>query len=162
MKTTFQHSTETLVLCFMSWHIICHGVEVWSCVFSSPPGPFLCILPPAYAPLAWGSSLGSNPVLWAFRAEPQYLDRLRHEIYFFLQKILRTIHTYHLVPFKLPKIVQGGPFQGLLVFKHFFPKIPNFTKYALTPSFFGRSSSVIPFRKALAIPVAGPYWSLSW
>ena len=94
-------------------------------------------------------------------AEPQYLDRLHHEILFLWQKSLRTIHTYHLVPFKLPKNVQGGPFQGLLVFNHFFPKIAHFTKYALTPSFFGRPSSVIPFRKALAIPVAGPYWSLS-
>ena len=93
--------------------------------------------------------------------EPQYLDRLHRESLFFWQKSLRTINTYHLVPFKLPKNVQGGPFQGLLVFKHFFPKIPNFTKYALTPSFLGRPSSVIPFRKALAIPIAGPYWSLS-
>ena len=45
-----------------------------------------------------------------FRAEPQYLDRLHREILFFWQKSLRTIHTYHLVPFKLPKNVQGGPF----------------------------------------------------
>ena len=97
--------------------------------------------------------------LWAI---PQYLDHLRREILFFWQKSLRTIHTYHLVPFKLPKNVQGGPLQGLLVFYHFFPKIYNFTKQAVTPSFFGRPSSVIPFRKALAIPVAGPYWSLTW
>ena len=97
--------------------------------------------------------------MWAI---PRYPGHLRHEVLIFWQKSLRTIHTYHLVPFNLPKNVQGGPFQGLLVFKHFFPKIPNFTKYALTPSLFGRSSSVIPFRKALAIPVAGPYWSLSW
>ena len=69
---------------------------------------------------------------------------------------------HHLVPFKLPKNVQRGPFQGLLVFRYFFQKISNFTKYALTPLFFGWPSSVIPFRKALAFPVAGPYWSLSW
>merc|ERR1712102_158239 len=91
-------------------------------------------------------------------AIPQYPGHLRHEVLIFWQKSLRTIDTYHLVPFNLPKNVQGGPFQGLLVFKKKFPKIPNFTKYALTPSLFGRSSSVIPFRKALAIPVAGPYW----
>ena len=63
-----------------------------------------------------------------YRAIPQYLDHLHHEILFFWQKSLRTIYTYHLVPLKLPKNVQGGPFQGLLVFYHFFPKIYNFTK----------------------------------
>ena len=50
---------------------------------------------------------------WAI---PQYLGHLHHENLYFWQKSLRTIHTYHLVPFKLPKNVQGGPFQGLLVF----------------------------------------------
>ena len=34
---------------------------------------------------------------------------------FFWQKSLRTIHTYHQVPFKLPKNIQRGLFQGLLV-----------------------------------------------
>ena len=63
--------------------------------------------------------------LWAI---PQYLDHLHREILFFWQKSLRTIYTYHLVLLKLPKNVQGGPFQGLLVFYHFFPKIYNFTK----------------------------------
>ena len=66
--------------------------------------------------------------LGLYWAIPQYLDHLHREIYFFWQKSLRTIHTYHLVPLKLPKNVQGGPFQGLLVFYHFFPKIYNFTK----------------------------------
>ena len=69
---------------------------------------------------------------WAI---PQYPGHLHHEILIFSQKSLRTIHTYHLVPFKLPKNVQRGPFQGLLVFKNFFQKISNFTKCALTPTF---------------------------
>ena len=63
--------------------------------------------------------------LWAI---PQYLDHLHCGILFFWQKSLRTIQTYHLVPFKLPKNVQGGPFQGLLVFYYFFQNIYNFTK----------------------------------
>ena len=96
------------------------------------------------------------------RAIPQYPGHLHHEILIFWQKSLWTIHTYHLVLFKLPKNVQGAPFQGLLVLKYFFQKISNFTNYALTPAFKGRTSSVIPFRKALALPVAGPYWSLTW
>ena len=95
---------------------------------------------------------------WAI---PQYPGHLRREILIFSQKSLRTICTYHLVPFKLPKNVQRCPFQGLLVFKNFFQKISYFTKYVLTPTFKGRPSSVIPFRKALAFLVAGPYWSLS-
>ena len=96
------------------------------------------------------------------RAIPQYPGHLHCEILIFWQKSLWTIHTYHLVPFKLPKNVQRGPFQGLLVFKYFFKKISNFTNYALIPAFQGQTSSVIPFRKALAFPVAGPYWSLTW
>ena len=63
--------------------------------------------------------------MWAI---PQYLDHLHREILFFWQKSLRTIHTYHLVSFKLPKNIKGGIFQGILVFYHFFPKIYNFTK----------------------------------
>ena len=51
--------------------------------------------------------------LWAI---PQYPGHLRREVLIFWQKPLRTIHTYHLVPFKLPKNVQRGLFQGLLVF----------------------------------------------
>ena len=66
---------------------------------------------------------------------PQYLGHLRREILIFSQKSLRTICTYHLVPFKLPKNVQRCPFQGLLVFEHFFQKISNFAKYVLTPTF---------------------------
>ena len=62
------------------------------------------------------------------REIPRYLDHLHREILFFWQKSLRTIYTYHLVLLKLPKNVQGGPFQGLLVFYHFFPKIYSFTK----------------------------------
>ena len=94
--------------------------------------------------------------------EPQCPGHLIHDTSFFSMESLRNIQTYHLVPFKSPKNVQRGPFQGLLVFHNFFPKISNFTKKALTPLFFGQSSSVIPFRKALAIPVAGLYWSLTW
>ena len=97
--------------------------------------------------------------IWAILQYPGHLHR---EILIFSQKSLRTIYTYHLVPFKLPKNVQKGPFQGLLVFRYFFQKISNFTKYALTPLFFGWPSSVIPFRKALAFPVVGSYWSLTW
>ena len=70
--------------------------------------------------------------LWAI---PQYPGHLRREILIFSQKSLRTIHTYHLVPFKLPKNVQRCPFQGLLVFKNFFQKISYFTKYVLTPTY---------------------------
>ena len=70
------------------------------------------------------TSEGKN-TLWAI---PRYLDHLHREILFFWQKSLRTIYTYHLVLLKLPKNVQGGPFQGLLVFYHFFPKIYNFRK----------------------------------
>ena len=69
---------------------------------------------------------------WAI---PQYPGHLHREILIFWQKSLWTIHTYHLVPFKLPKNVQRGPFQGLLVLKYFFQKISNFTNYALTPTF---------------------------
>ena len=47
------------------------------------------------------------------RAIPQYPGQLCHEVLIFWQKSLRTIDTYHLVPFNLPKNVQGGPFQGL-------------------------------------------------
>ena len=72
-----------------------------------------------------GNKITRSSPQWAI---PQYLDHLHHEILFFWQKSLRTIYTYHLVPLKLPKNVQGGPFQGLLVFYHFFPKIYNFTK----------------------------------
>ena len=70
--------------------------------------------------------------MWAI---PQYPGHLHREILIFWQKSLWTIHTYHLVPFKLPKNVQRGPFQGLLVLKYFFQKISNFTNYALTPAF---------------------------
>ena len=70
-----------------------------------------------------------------YRAILQYPGHLHREIVIFSQKSLRTIYTYHLVPFKLPKNVQRGPFQGLLVFRYFFQKISNFTKYALTPLF---------------------------
>ena len=52
-------------------------------------------------------------ISWAI---PQYPGHLRREVLIFWQKSLRTIHTYHLVPFKLPKNVQRGLFQGLLVF----------------------------------------------
>ena len=69
---------------------------------------------------------------WAI---PQYPGHLCLQILIFLQKSLRTICTYHLVPFKLPKNVQRCPFQGLLVFEHFFQKISNFAKYVLTPTF---------------------------
>ena len=69
------------------------------------------------------------------RAILQYPGHLHREILIFWQKSLWTIHTYHLVPFKLPKNVQRGPFQGLLVLKYFFQKISNFTNYALTPAF---------------------------
>ena len=100
-----------------------------------------------------------NKAQWAI---PQYPGHLRREVLIFWQKSLWTIHTYHLVPFKLQKNVQRGPFQGLLVLKYFFQKISNFTNYALTPTFQGRTLSVIPFRKALGFPVAGPYWSLTW
>ena len=58
----------------------------------------------------------------------QYPGHLHREILIFSQKSLRTIYTYHLVPFKLPKNVQRGPFQGLLVFRYFSQKISNFTK----------------------------------
>merc|ERR1712155_237935 len=92
----------------------------------------------------------------------QYPGHLQREILIFSQKSLRTIHTYHLVPFKLPKNVQRGLFQGLLVFWYFFKKFSNFTKYSLTSLFLGQPSSVIPFRKALVLPVAGQYWSLTW
>ena len=69
------------------------------------------------------------------RVITQYPGHLHREILIFSQKSLRTICTYHLVPFKLPKNVQRCPFQGLLVFEHFFQKISNFAKYVLTPTF---------------------------
>ena len=50
------------------------------------------------------------------RAILQYPGHLSSEVLIFWQKSLRTIHTYHLVPFNLPKNVQRGPFQGLLDF----------------------------------------------
>ena len=99
---------------------------------------------------------------YSFWAIPQYPGHLRLQILIFSQKSLRTSCTYHLVPLKFPKNVQRCPFQGLLVFKHFFQKISKFVKYVMTPTFQGRPSSVIPFRKALAFPVAGLYCSLTW
>ena len=81
----------------------------------------------------WSSRL--YPPIRAQWAIPQYPGHLHREILIFWQKSLWTIHTYHLVPFKLPKNVQRGPFQGLLVLKYFFQKISNFTNYALTPAF---------------------------
>ena len=51
--------------------------------------------------------------LWAILQDSGHL---RREVLIFWHKSLRTIHTYHLVQFKLPKNVQRGPFQGLLVF----------------------------------------------
>ena len=94
--------------------------------------------------------------------EPQSPGHLIHDTQFFSIESLRNIQTYHRVPLESTKKVQRGPFQGLLVFHHFFPKISYFTKQALALLFFGQPSSVIPFRKALAIPIAGPYWSLTW
>ena len=70
-----------------------------------------------------------------YRAIPQYPGHLHREILIFSQKSLRTICTYHLVPFKLPKNVKRCPFRGFLVLKNFFQKISNFTNYALSPSF---------------------------
>ena len=69
--------------------------------------------------------------------EPQCPGHLIHDTLFFSIESLRNIQSYHLVSFKLPKNVQRGPFQGLLVFHHFFPKISDFTKQALTPLVFG-------------------------
>ena len=54
------------------------------------------------------------------RAILQYPGHLHREILIFSQNPLRTVHAYHLVPFKLPKNVQRGPFQELLVLKYFF------------------------------------------
>merc|ERR1711978_409815 len=80
------------------------------------------------------SSPGNYSLVWAILQYPGHLHR---EILIFSQKSLKTIYTYHLVPFKLPKSVQRGPFQGLLAFRYFFQKISIFTKYAITPLFFG-------------------------
>ena len=68
-----------------------------------------------YVPVCEGVSvpLVGGKSVWAI---PRYLDHLHREILFFWQKSLRTIYTYHLVPIKMLKNVQGGPFQGLLVF----------------------------------------------
>ena len=78
---------------------------------------------------------GPDTVVSPINSDQKTEGHLHREILIFSQKSLRTIYTYQLVPFKLPKNVQRGPFQGLLVFRYFFQKISNFTKYALTPLF---------------------------
>ena len=57
--------------------------------------------------------------------------------------------------FERVQVPQKGPPPGGFKFLKKMEKILQNLKYGLEPPIFGRSSSVIPFRKALAIPVAG-------
>ena len=79
----------------------------------------------------------------------------------FSWKSVRDHQTCPKIGFRGSRYLKRGPIQGVLDFFKNWKKIHQYLKCGLEPQILGRASSVIPFWKALAIPVAGPYSKLS-
>ena len=79
----------------------------------------------------------------------------------FSWKSLKDHQTCPKIHFRGFRYLKRGPLQGVLDFMKILKKIHKNLKYGLEPPILVRASSVIPFRKALAIPVAGLYSKLS-
>ena len=79
----------------------------------------------------------------------------------FSWKSLKDHQTCPKIHFRGFRYLKRGPLQGVLDFMKILKKIHKNLKYGLEPPILVRASSVIPFRKALAIPVAGLYSNLS-
>ena len=79
----------------------------------------------------------------------------------FSWKSVRDHQTCPKIGFRGSRYLKRGPIQGVLDFFKNWKKIHQYLKCGLEPQILGRASSVIPFWKALAIPIAGPYSKLS-
>ena len=87
----------------------------------------------------------------------QLIGSLTSDPQIFLWKSLRDHQTCPKICFRGSRYLKRGPLQGVLDFYENWEKIHKNLKYGQDPRIFGRASSVIPFRKALAIPVSGFY-----